>query len=832
MSRNEETSVTQRMDGNGSRNGVTQRMAPTNQDTKRALEDDSVTRRLAEPVPANAKQVLQKITARMHDEAVLMAVLQLQPGIQIADRYRVEAGPLGGVSGEAEIYRCVDGRTGNTVVVKLYRHNMAPKEDVLKGLLGLNHPDIVSIKDYGMWTGRFYEAMEYCEGGSMADVMPWSEAQLREHIPQIVNGLRYCHQQGIIHRDIKPNNLLFRDTARRESVLGDFGISSILDVENTDVRITQTAANLTIDYAAPELLDGHSVGPKTDYYSLGVTLVHLLRGETPFKGLSNTDILVAHLRGRIPYPQQLSAEFRRLLDGLLQVNPDNRWGYRQITAWLKGEPIPNEDGGLWRQQHHKPSIGYPGFPEAQTPTELGQALRHFDATKQLFRGDIRRWIFDYHDPSLAERIEDIEENYTHNPVLGIQKLRFLLDPTHPLQVGRHEVRSLRDLLTLLSSADASTSKALSQLLFSGALSVWMDTLNDVKNRETLLEKVAFLSEKLRHKQADLALFALRCTLDPNQPLPLTDKIDLPHPSQIEEVLREAPPTETALVDRVLSGYFEQWLRAAELPHWEEDIKFLNSCRMIYAGQDRLLSYAIRWRYQPQLPFEFSGTPVNEPQELARLIDRDQDSRQLGLKLLTEGWIRTWLVSSGRITNPDLLDQVLWDTRSSEKSKLEAVLQLMDPTLEKPKLAVRFSRINFGPIHPQSPRSKTIEIRNAGRGHLSGELHLAHHERGFTIDQTEIEGAGTTVRISAHSLGMPVSTRQETKLHIVSNGGNHTIPLSYRVPREKTRKDLPDLFDLLMTFLRVVNPQHLIVVGILLFLVINLTFCHHPGDTLR
>ena len=80
--------------------------------------------------------------------------------------------------------------------------------------------------------------------------------------------------------------------------------------------------------------------------------------------------------------------------------------------------------------------------------------------------------------------------------------------------------------------------------------------------------------------------------------------------------------------------------------------------------------------------------------------------------------------------------------------------------------------------------------------------------------------------------MPVSTRQETKLHIVSNGGNHTIPLSYRVPREKTRNDLPDLFDLLMTFLRVVNPQHLIVVGILLFLVINLTFCHHPGDTLR
>jgi hypothetical protein len=156
---------------------------------------------------------------------------------------------------------------------------------------------------------------------------------------------------------------------------------------------------------------------------------------------------------------------------------------------------------------------------------------------------------------------------------------------------------------------------------------------------------------------------------------------------------------------------------------------------------------------------------------------------------------------------------------------------MDPSLEKPKLALRVTRINFGPIHPRSPRSKTIDIRNASRGHLSGELHLAHHDRGFTIDQTIIEGVGTSVRISAHSLGMPEATRQETKLHISSNGGNYTIPLSYRVPRTKTRADLPNFFDLLMTFVRVVNPQHLMVVGILLFLIINLAFCHHPGDTL-
>lgn len=88
------------------------------------------------------------------------------------------------------------------MVVKLYRHNIVPKQEVLKSLLGLNHPDIVSIKDYGSWTGRFHDAMEYCEGGSMADVMPLSEQQLHGHIGQIINALSYCHRQGIIHRDI------------------------------------------------------------------------------------------------------------------------------------------------------------------------------------------------------------------------------------------------------------------------------------------------------------------------------------------------------------------------------------------------------------------------------------------------------------------------------------------------------------------------------------------------------------------------------------------------------------------------------------------------------
>lgn len=829
MSRDDDTPVVGRLEED-SADTVTRRMPSPAGVTQRLAGNAPLTRRLDAVSAADSERLAQQVTSRLGDEAVLMSVLQLQPGNQIADRYRVQAGPLGGISGEAEIYRCIDERTGSQVVVKLYRHNLAPKPEVLNVLLGLNHTDIVSIKDYGSWTGRFFEAMEYCEGGSMADIMPIGEQQLGEHIGQIVNGLHYCHRQGIIHRDIKPNNLFFRDAARRQSVLGDFGISSILDPANEGVRVTQTAANLTLDYAAPELLDGHKVGPKTDYYSLGVTLIHLLVGHSPFRNMLNTDILVAHLRGRIDYPKQLSSAFEQLLRGLLQIRPDNRWGYRQVRAWLQGQPIVCDDGSAWcERQPPATSAAYPGYPQAQTPQQLAQSLQHFDASRQLFRGDIRRWLFDHHDPALAERVEEIEENYTDDPQTGLQKLRFLLDPTLPLCVQQHELHGLNDLLNLLTANEAAVNEQLAQLLFGGSLLAWMDTLDKVKNRQALLEKVSMLSKKLRYKEPELALFALRCTLDPAQPLPLIRDIHLPHPGQIEAVLRKAPQAKKALAQRVMGGYFEQWLRAAQFPGWQEDVDFIRNCRIAYPHEEALLIRAIRWRFQPDQPFPFAGTSVSDPKQLAALIDTNERSRKQGLKLLAGGWIRAWLVATGRLPNPDALDQVLWNAQCSEESKLESVLQLMDPDLPKPQLSVKFSRINFGRLDPERPRSKTIVIRNSGRGYLSGALRLQDYDRGFTLDNNTFEGNQTLVSLSACSLGMPQNSRQQTILHISTNGGEQSIRLGYQVPRQKQQRELPDLYGILLTFFRQVNPRYLFTVIILLIFIINLSFCHDVGE---
>ena len=81
----------------------------------------------------------------------------------------------------------------------------------------------------------------------------------------------------------------------------------------------------------------------------------------------------------------------------------------------------------------------------------------------------------------------------------------------------------------------------------------------------------------------------------------------------------------------MQGYFEQWLRAAQFPGWEEDVSFIRSCRIVYAQQHALLTRAIRWRFQPDQPFPFGSKSISDPRELAMLIDRDRRSRQQGLK---------------------------------------------------------------------------------------------------------------------------------------------------------------------------------------------------------
>ena len=153
-------------------------------------------------------------------------------------------------SGEAEIY-LVQGQDDH-VVLKYYFSNYKPKDEILTRLHALRRRDIMSPLDSGTYQDRFFEISEYMSGGTMDALAPLRDFTLvKKYVKLIAEALKACHDNGIIHRDIKPVNIFFRTPEREEIALGDFGISSALQA-GSDYRFTNSV-NRTTAYAAPEL---------------------------------------------------------------------------------------------------------------------------------------------------------------------------------------------------------------------------------------------------------------------------------------------------------------------------------------------------------------------------------------------------------------------------------------------------------------------------------------------------------------------------------------------------------------------------------------------------
>ncbi len=697
----------------------------------------------------------------------------------IAGRYQLAAVTLGAPSGEAQVYQALDQHRQQAVALKLYHYDATPKASVIQHLQGLAHPNVVTLYDYGHWQGRFFEVMELCAGGAMSEQMPFTQAQLQGYLAGINQGLQYCHMQGIVHRDIKPNNLFFREITHENVLIGDFGISSYLD---RSVRVTHSAAHLTLDYAAPELLDGHEVSEKTDYYALGISLIHLLLGHSPWVGKSQNDILVAHLRGRVPLPDACSADFLRLLRGLTLVSAEQRWGYAQVQAWLQGDSVPLAQPETQVFAAQRP---YPGYPPAHTPAQLAQALAEFDALKQLCRGDIRRWVFDYFDATTAQYLEALAADCTaekRSETDLLKRLFYVLDAEAPLQVGRQQAQNLQQLGDLLvaSEQQAVLQKDLEALLWNGTLATWIEVKRVAGSRTgELLEKIKALSERLRFsKFRGIALFALLYRLDPQRPLHLTPKLSVQSPGELKTRLAQHPKTALpALRQLFYSRRLEEWIQAAKFPRWQAMLKFLADTRQLYLEQQDIGAWAVRWYFHPDLPFPFCGQAVKNPAQLARLIDKNQENTAEGRKLLKQGWIRAWLVASGKIAQPIELDHALLSPDSNWHTKLEAVLHLLDPSLPLPQPAATPRVLNLGRISPKQPKSVQLHIRNQGRGYLSGEISLARDRQGITLSQYVIEGEAQ-IQVTVDAMGLQPGGRYANSLQLHSNGGELNVPLHF------------------------------------------------------
>jgi serine/threonine protein kinase len=217
-------------------------------------------------------------------------------GSTLNNRYRLDK--LIGEGGFAKVFLATDLELGRQVAVKILEPDWARDKELLtrfrieaRAIASLDHPNILQIYDFGVAKGAPYLVMPYISGSTLAARMkqgPFTLDEIGVYLDQIGSALDYAHQHGIVHRDVKPTNLLMRPNG--QLVLMDFGLAKLL--ENVALA-EQTAIVGTVAYMAPEQCQG-LVSAASDIYMLGVLLYQLLAEKIPFEG-NTTQIMVGHV---------------------------------------------------------------------------------------------------------------------------------------------------------------------------------------------------------------------------------------------------------------------------------------------------------------------------------------------------------------------------------------------------------------------------------------------------------------------------------------------------------------------------------------------------------
>jgi beta-lactam-binding protein with PASTA domain len=239
-----------------------------------------------------------------------------------------------GTGGMANVYLAEDQELGRRVAIKILNERHAGDEQFIerfrreaKNAAGLSHPNIVSIYDRGEAEGTYYISMEYLEGRSMKELIlargPAPIPVAIDYARQILAALRVAHRQGLVHRDIKPHNVLVDGEGRLK--VTDFGIARAGPSQMTE----EGSIIGTAQYLSPEQAQGAPVTPASDLYSVGIVLYELLTGSVPFGGETPVELAMKHLSKVPEAPSHIRPEIPRDLDFVvmraLAKSPDERY---------------------------------------------------------------------------------------------------------------------------------------------------------------------------------------------------------------------------------------------------------------------------------------------------------------------------------------------------------------------------------------------------------------------------------------------------------------------------------------------------------------------------
>jgi serine/threonine-protein kinase len=240
-----------------------------------------------------------------------------------------------GSGGMADVYLAEDQELGRRVALKLLNDRHAADDQFVErfrreaqSAAGLNHPNIVSIFDRGRAEGTYYIAMEYLDGRTLKELLvrngPTPIPIAIDYARQILGALSFAHRNGIIHRDIKPHNIVVGGDGRLK--VTDFGIA-----RSGASQMTEAGSIVgTAQYLSPEQARGAPVDPRSDLYSLGIVLYEMLTGNVPFTGDTPVEIAMKHLSQIPEPPSKLRPEVPHDLDAVvmraLAKEPDQRYG--------------------------------------------------------------------------------------------------------------------------------------------------------------------------------------------------------------------------------------------------------------------------------------------------------------------------------------------------------------------------------------------------------------------------------------------------------------------------------------------------------------------------
>ncbi|XID95217.1 Stk1 family PASTA domain-containing Ser/Thr kinase [Paenibacillaceae bacterium WGS1546] len=262
-------------------------------------------------------------------------------GHTLGGRYELLARVGGG--GMALVYKARDILLNRNVAVKVLRQQFTHDDDFVKrfrreaqAAASLSHPNIVSIYDVGQIDDTHYIVMEFIDGSNLNEIIreraPLQTDEAVKIAAQICDALEHAHHNQIIHRDIKPHNILIGNNGRIK--VTDFGIARAV----TSSTITQTGSVIgSVHYFSPEHAKGVATGEKSDLYSLGIVLYQMLTGRLPFLGESPISVALKHLQEPFEQPRQVNPHIPQSVENIIlramRKNPQER--YQSANEMLK-----------------------------------------------------------------------------------------------------------------------------------------------------------------------------------------------------------------------------------------------------------------------------------------------------------------------------------------------------------------------------------------------------------------------------------------------------------------------------------------------------------------